>query len=134
MRLRNELQNIVYYPGKNTSGPFPFANNYSVVVDEATARKATAPLADAAQQVWFTLFKTPNAPQGLKQFVDDLRGMPEGTTIQVILDSPDFVIPWTLLYDKPGKVTPENLDWAGFWGYRYIIDVLPPGRYPAPAI
>ncbi len=134
LRLRAELQKIVYYPGKDSGGPFPFANNSTLMIDEAVARTVTAPLADAAQQVWQMLFTRPDAPDGLKQFANKLRSMPEQTSIQIILDNANFIIPWTLLYDKPGKVTPENLDWSGFWGHRYIIDVLPPGRYPAPTI
>jgi len=134
LRLRVELQKIVFYPGRDSGGPFPFANNSTLTIDEAVARTATAPLADAAQQIWQMLFTRPDAPDGLKQFANKLRSMPEQTSIQIILDNANFIIPWTLLYDKPGKVTPENLDWSGFWGRRYVIDVLPPGRYPTPII
>jgi hypothetical protein len=101
-------------------------------VDEATARQALAPLADVGQQYWNLLFKGPRAPEGLKRLADEMRAMPQGSTFQVVVESQQFIVPWALLYDKPGMITAETLDWSGFWGYRYILDVLPPGRYPSP--
>jgi hypothetical protein len=135
LRLRQELRKIVFH--QEGSGPqayFPFADEDTLTVDEATARRAIAPLADAGKQVWNMIFNPPRAPDGLKRLGDDLRRMPEGSTFRVILESQDFIIPWALLYDKPGPVSVETLDWNGFWGYRYILDALPPGRYPAPTI
>jgi hypothetical protein len=135
LRLRQELRKIVFH--QEGSGPqayFPFADLDTLTVDEAIARRVTVALADAGKQVWNMIFNPPRAPDGLKRLGDDLRRMPEGSTFRVILESQDFIVPWALLYDKPGPVSAETLDWNGFWGYRYILDALPPGRYPAPAI
>lgn len=132
LRLRQELEKIVFYRADN--GSIPFASKQTLSVDEAIARKATVSLADAGEQVWHLLFNAARAPEGLKQFAADLRGLPQGSTLQVVLDSQEFIIPWSLLYDKPGPINAETLDWSGFWGYRYILDTLPPGRYPPPAI
>ena len=135
LRLRQELRTIVFH--QEDSGPqayFPFADEDTLMVDEVTARRVTVALADAGKQVWNMIFNPPRAPDGLKRLGDDLRRMPESSTFRVILESQDFIIPWALLYDKPGPVNVETLDWNGFWGYRYILDALPPGRYPAPTI
>jgi hypothetical protein len=70
----------------------------------------------------------------LQQFATDLRSLPDGSRIQIVLYSQRFIIPWTLLYDKPGPITVDTLDWTGFWGYRYRLEVIPPGRYPEPTI
>jgi hypothetical protein len=135
LRLRQELRKIVFHQeGNGPQARFPFADIDVLTVDEMTARRVTAPLADAGKQVWNIIFRAPRAPDGLKRLGDDLRRMPEGSTFRVILESQDFIVPWALLYDKAGPVNEETLDWHGFWGYRYILDALPPGRYPAPTI
>jgi hypothetical protein len=120
----------VCYPGKDTHGLHPFTRLDTLTIDETLARKTAVPLADAGQQVWHLLFKSPRAPAALKQFADDLRTLPHGSTIQVVLYSQRFIIPWALLYDTPGPITADTLDWTGFWGYRYCLEVIPPGRYP----
>jgi len=84
--------------------------------------------------VWHLLFNAPRAPEGLKRIGAALRDLPHGSALQVVIESQQFIVPWALLYDRPGEITPETLDWAGFWGYRYILDVLPPGDYPEPTI
>jgi hypothetical protein len=132
-RLRQELEKVVFYAvqeGGETR--YPFADLETVTVDEATARRALVPLADIGQQYWHLLFQGARAPEGLKRLAAEMRSMPEGSTFQVVVESQQFIVPWALLYDKPGPISAETLDWAGFWGYRYILDVLPPGRYPAP--
>jgi hypothetical protein len=132
-RLRQELENVVFYAVQQGGQTiYPFADLETVTVDEATARQALAPLADVGQQYWHLLFQGPRAPEGLKRLANEMRAMPEGSTFQVVVESQQFIVPWALLYDKPGAITAETLDWSGFWGYRYILDVLPPGRYPAP--
>ena len=132
LRLRQELEKIVFY--RADDGSVPFASKQTLDVDEAIARKATVALADAGEQVWHLLFNAARAPDGLKQFAADMRALPHGSTVQLVLDSQEFIIPWALLYDKPGPISAETLDWSGFWGYRYILDTLPPGRYPPPVI
>lgn len=134
LRLRQELEKIVFYPGKHAAKTYPFASLTTLSVDEAVARHTTAPLADAGEQVWRLLFNAPRAPEDLKRLATDLRDLPHGSTVQIVLDSQQFIIPWALLYDKPGPISAETLDWSGFWGYRYILDVLPPGSYPPPLI
>jgi hypothetical protein len=135
LRLRQELRKIVYYQeGEGEQVRFPFADPNTLTIGAATARQAILPLADAAKRVWNLIFNPPRAPEGLKQLAGDLRAMPPGSTFRVVLESQDFIVPWALLYDKPGPVSAETLEWNGFWGYRYIVDALPPGRYPPPAI
>lgn len=130
MRLRQELEKIVFYPGKEPHNPLPFASTITLTIDESLARQAAVTLADAGQQVWQLLFQSPRASADLKQFAHDLRALPHGSSVQMVLYSQRFIIPWTLLYDKPGPITADTLDWAGFWGYRYRLEVIPPGRYP----
>jgi hypothetical protein len=135
LRLRQELRKIVFYQeGQGEQARFPFADLNTLTVEAATARQAILPLADAAKRVWNLIFNPPRAPEGLKKLADDLRATPPGSTFRVVLESQDFIVPWALLYDKPGPVSAETLEWNGFWGYRYIVDALPPGRYPPPAI
>jgi hypothetical protein len=134
LRLRQELEKIVFYPGKETGGPHPFVSTTTFTIDETLARETAVPLADAGQQVWHLLFGSPRAPAELKQFAADLRTLPHGSTVQIVLYSQRFIIPWALLYDTPGPITADTLDWAGFWGYRYRLEVVPPGRYPAHTI
>ncbi len=132
-RLRQELEKVVFYEVQQGGQTlYPFADLETVTVDEATARQALVPLADVGQQYWNLLFKGPRAPEGLKRLADEMRTMPEGSTFQVVVESQQFIVPWALLYDKPGVIDAATLDWSGFWGYRYILDVLPPGRYPSP--
>ncbi len=131
LRLRQELTNIVLHPGQPGGAAFPFANNTTLTIDAALARSTAVTLADAGQQVWQLLFQSPRAPDALKQFAADLRMLPLGSTMQIILYSQRFIIPWTLLYDQPGPINADTLDWSGFWGYRYRLEVIPPGRYPA---
>lgn len=132
LRLRQELEKIVFY--RADDGSIPFASKQTLDVDEVIAKRAIVSLADAGEQVWHLLFNAPRAPDGLKQFAADLRSLPQGSSVQIVLESQQCIIPWALLYDKPGPLNADTLDWAGFWGYRYIIDVLPPGRYPTPTI
>jgi hypothetical protein len=106
----------------------------TLTIDETLAKQTAVPLADAGQQVWHLLFQSPRAPAELKQFAADVRLLPHGSSVQIVLYSQRFIIPWTLLYDKPGPITTETLDWAGFWGARYRLEIIPPGRYPAPTI
>ncbi len=131
LRLRQELEKIVFYPDRYANVHRPFTSREMLTIDETLARQAAAPLADAGQQVWQLLFQSPRAPAELAQFGADLRSLPHGGTVQIVLHSQRFIIPWTLLYDKPGPITAETLDWTGFWGYRYRLEVIPPGRYPA---
>lgn len=135
LRLRQELERIVLFAEERDGATsYPFADPYRLKVDEATARRAAAPLADAGQQVWHLLFNAPRAPEGLKRIGAALRDLPHGSALQVVIESQQFIVPWALLYDRPGEITPATLDWAGFWGYRYVLDVLPPGDYPDPTI
>lgn len=134
IRLRQELQKIVFY--REVLGePSIFASRDTVTVDDpALARRAYLALADAGEQVWRMLFSPPGGDEGLKTLAEEVRTLSHGSHFRVVLDSQQFIVPWALLYDKPGPITTETLAWDGFWGYRYCIDVLPPGRYPAPAI
>lgn len=135
VRLRQELAKIVTYElQRDGRAVYPFLNNSDLTIDAELARKVVTPLADAGEQVWRMLFGGPRTPAELRQLAADIRDLPEGSSLQVVLDSQQFVMPWALLYDKPGPIKAATLDWAGFWGYRYILDTLPPGRYPAPAI
>jgi hypothetical protein len=134
LRLRQELERIVFYPGKESGGPFPFASLDTLTIDETLARETAVALADAGQQFWCLLFEAPRAPAALKQFAADLRELAHGSSVQIVLYSQRFIIPWFLLYDKPGPITADTLDWTGFWGYRFRLGGIPPGRYPTPII
>jgi hypothetical protein len=132
--LRRELTSVVFYEAQQAGESFyPFCDLNSLSVDEAIARRALVSLARVGHEVWRLLFNGPRTPAGLKQVAAGLRSLPHGSALRIVLDSPQFIIPWALLYDKPGPINAETLDWEGFWGYRYILDVLPPGRYP-PAV
>lgn len=134
-QLQKALTDIVGYRlVREGQAVYPFLNPADVTIDLALARKAAVPLADAGNRVWWTLFEGPRADADLRRLADELRTMPEGSRLQAVLESRQFVLPWALLYDKPGPINAETLDWAGFWGYRYIIDALAPGYYPPPAI
>ena len=135
LRLRQELQNIVFYPnGSGGPGPFPFANKQTNTVEAQIAREACVRLADAGWQVWDMLFNVPGGDGRLKQLAEDFRTLPPGSRIRIVLDSHEFILPWALLYDAPGPVNATTIDWSGFWGYRYQIEVFPPGRHPTPII
>jgi hypothetical protein len=135
LRLRQELEKIVFYKDTtNGQNRYPFADTSTVDIDEALARQVAVPLADAGRQYWDLLFHGPRAPEELRKLAEDIRDLPDGSSIQVVIESQQFIVPWGLLYDRPGRITADTLDWSGFWGYRYVLDVLPPGRYPAPHI
>lgn len=135
LRLRQELQRIVFYEHKTAADTyFPFADYTTLTVDEPLARQVLVSLADVGQQVWALLFDGPRTPDTLRQFAAAIRDLPHGSTIQIVLDNQHFILPWALLYDKPGPITAETLDWSGFWGYRYMLDILTPGNYPEPPI
>jgi hypothetical protein len=129
--LRQQLDAVVFY---ETRGVQPYIALDELRIDEAIARDAMSPLADAGYQVWTTLFNKGRSTQGLRQLAADLRALPHGSTIQIVLENPEFVLPWALLYDAPEPPTSANIRWDGFWGYRYAIDVLPPGEYPDPQL
>jgi hypothetical protein len=135
LRLRHELERIVFYHVREGGGAsYPFAALDALTVDEGTARQASVPLADVGQQVWSMLFDGPRTPDELRRVAAGLRDLPHGSSLQVVLDNQQFIVPWALLYDMPGPITAETLDWSGFWGYRYRLDVLTPGQYPEPTI
>jgi hypothetical protein len=134
LRLRQELEKVVFYPGRGDNAEHPFIDPDNLTVDETTARRACVPLADAGRQVWDMLFNAPRANEQLKQLAIELRSLPEGSHIRIVLDSQECIVPWALLYDRPGQINEKTLTWSGFWGYRYIMDTLPPGRYPASSI
>ena len=133
-RLRDELATIVNEPSDRLGRAFPFASLSTVGVDRDTARAAYVRLADAGQQIWQMIFQAPRGEPGVRELAHRLREQPTGSRFQVVIENQEFIIPWALLYDKPGPIDAETLEWQGFWGYRYVIDVLPPGRYPAPVI
>jgi hypothetical protein len=132
IRLREGLAQVVNY--QPSPGDYAFSNTESIHIEETEARNAAVNLAEAGRLVWSRLFGSPNASAELRGFGESIRNLPVGSTIQIVLDNPDIVIPWALLYDKPGSPTAATIDWSGFWGYRYQIDVLIPGEYPVPAI
>lgn len=127
-RLRDELLAVVYAPhGRGSRGPFPFADLDHLTVDPDLAQQACVTLADAGQMVWMGLFK--HDPE-LRRLAAELRTLPHGSRIQITLNDPPCILPWALLYDAPDSVDAQTLRWDGFWGYRFVIDVLPLGRYP----
>ncbi|HWQ14171.1 MAG TPA: hypothetical protein VNL77_15335 [Roseiflexaceae bacterium] len=127
-RLREELENVALY--RDEDG-YLFADPYRLAVDESLARQAVAPLARAGQVLWAAIFTSrEEGGASLRELAADLRALPAGSTIRIDLDDTRFIVPWTLLYDAPGDITAETLDWSGFWGYRYALSVLLPGRYP----
>ncbi|MEN9935095.1 MAG: hypothetical protein RLZZ387_1674, partial [Chloroflexota bacterium] len=135
LRLRQELERLALLGVEDDGATYhPFADPYRLTVDEAVARAAVVRLADAGQQVWHLLFNAPRAPEGLRRLAAGLRELPHGSSVQVVIESQQFIVPWALLYDAPGEISAETLDWGGFWGYRYVLDVLPPGDYPDPTI
>ncbi len=113
--IRKALLDIINY--RTAFGSFSFANLAQLTADEADARKAVVPLAEAGWQTWDALFNPLRSSdkEELNQLADDLRSLPDGSSIQILLDSQEFILPWNLLYDKPGPITPETLDWSGFW-------------------
>jgi hypothetical protein len=130
-RVREELEKAILF---RDGDDYPFANPYRVTVDEQLARQVAVPLADAGQVLWAAIFDSPDGDPNLRDLANEIRALPPGSTIQIDLDDKRFIVPWTLLYDAPGEITPETLDWSGFWGYRYAINVLLPGRYPVAQI
>jgi hypothetical protein len=131
--LRQKLSQIVYYT-EDPSQPTPFANTSELIVDQHVLKRAALPLADAGGQIWHRLFGGSHVPDGLRRFARALRDLPHGSTLRVVIEDRRFILPWALLYDKPGPISVETLDWSGFWGYRYVLDVLPPGIYRDPRI
>ncbi len=131
LRLRKELEKIVFYRAALGDA---YSYVTSLTIDEQTARRACVPLADAGQQVWAMLFNAPRADARLTRLATDLRGLPHGSRLSVVLENQEFIVPWALLYDQPGPIDEQTLAWDGFWGYRCNLDVFPPGRYPPPAI
>lgn len=130
LRLRAELEKIVRFT--DAAGRMVFAR--ALPVDEALARRQYVALADAGEQIWRMLFHRKRASEELHRLAAELRNLPAGSRFQVVIEDRSFIIPWALLYDRPGDITADTLDWSGFWGYRFIITVLPPGRYPSPEI
>jgi hypothetical protein len=59
LRLRHELTEIVFYPGRYSGQPHPFASRDTLTVDETLARETAVALADAGHQVWHLLFQSP---------------------------------------------------------------------------
>ncbi|MCS6839776.1 MAG: hypothetical protein NZ701_03230, partial [Roseiflexus sp.] len=130
LRLRAELEKIVRFT--DAAGRMVFAR--ALPVDEALARRQYVALADAGEQIWRMLFRRKRASEELHRLAEEVRNLPVGSRFQVVIEDRSFIIPWALLYDRPGDITVDTLDWSGFWGYRFIITVLPPGRYPSPEI
>lgn len=105
-----------------------------MTIDATLACQATVELAKIGQGYWQKLFHTSGTAAQWHQIAENICSLPEGSNIQIVLDSQQCIVLWGLLYDKPGPITAETLDWLGFWGYRYILNVLPPGRYRAPTM
>ncbi|HEU4325699.1 MAG TPA: hypothetical protein VFS21_21345, partial [Roseiflexaceae bacterium] len=127
-RLRSAMNQVAVFDEPNN--PSPFRN---ITITDDVARRSVVPLADAGQLVWRQLFDRADNPE-LQALGQRLRSLPDGTSVQFVLKSSEFVLPWAVLYDGPGPVTPENLNWRAFWGYRYQIDTLLQGSYPSPTI
>lgn len=132
--LRQRLQAIIDSTTRQPTPPDPVASRTTLTIEAERARALYVPLAAMGQQVWALLFQSPDTPPGLRTLADDMRRLAPGSSLQVVLEQQHMLLPWALLYDKPGELTPDTLDWAGFWGYRYLLDVLPPGNYATPAI
>lgn len=133
-RLRRELEKIVNYYQPDADEPYPFLSKSSLLIDDKLMRQAAVALADAGRQIWDMLFGTGKASPELKQAAKRLRNLEPGTVVEIRLENPKFCLPWALLYDKPGPITAETIDWSGFWGYRFDLRTLYPGDYPGPVI
>lgn len=133
-RLRRELENIVNYYQPGADEPYPFLSKNSLHIEEALMRQAAVALADAGRQIWDMLFSTGKVSPELKRIAKKLRSLEPGTVVEIRLENPKFCLPWALLYDKPGPITVETIDWSGFWGYRFDLRTLYPGDYPGPVI
>lgn len=132
LRLRSQLADVVF--ASDRWGERPYLSPASLSIDPALARRACLRLADAGQQVWAMLFEPARDPDGLRALGAALRMAGAGCRLRITIEDQELILPWALLYDRPGELSVDSLDWAGFWGYRFAIEVLPPGRYPAPAI
>jgi len=133
-RLRRELEKIVNYFQPDADECFPFSSKTTLTINEAIMRKVAVALADAGRQIWDMLFNTGKASSELKNIAKRLRDLEPGTVVEIHLENPKFCLPWALLYDKPGKITAESLDWSGFWGHRFDLRTLYPGDYPSPVM
>lgn len=134
-RVRTALAKILNYVDRSALGaPTPFRDPATFSIDPIIARRQTVALAEAGQRLWRTLFAADQSDGDLLDLAEQLRKLPQGTRLLVALQSPDFIIPWPLMYDGPNPVTEENLTSEGFWGYRFVLDVLLPGDYPSTRI
>ncbi|WP_129630004.1 hypothetical protein [Candidatus Oscillochloris fontis] len=133
-RLRRELEQIVNTNQPDAEEPNPFLSQTSLHINETLMRRVAVALADAGRQIWDMLFYTGKASAELKEVAKRLRNLEAGTVVEIRLENPKFALPWALLYDQPGPITADNLNWSGFWGYRFDLRTLYPGDYPGPVI
>ncbi|GAB4440731.1 MAG: hypothetical protein OHK0015_37160 [Chloroflexi bacterium OHK40] len=133
-RLRRALAQIVHVSTPDAPEPLPFCSSTSLTIPEPVMRQAALELADVGRQVWELLFSRGSAAAELRAFARRLRQVPPGTVLDLVLENPQFGLPWALLYDQPGDITAETLSWAGFWGHRFDLRIHYPGDYPGPLI
>ncbi|RRR72398.1 MAG: hypothetical protein EI684_10150, partial [Candidatus Viridilinea halotolerans] len=135
--MRIALADILGYVDRHAAEiATPFRNPKTFTIDPTLARRKYVAVARAGQDLWQAMFATGQEEQNqrLRKLSDLLQSVAPGTPLQVALKSSDFIIPWALVYDGPTPITEENLTWSGFWGYRYLLEVMLPNEYPGTSI
>ena len=87
---------------------------------------AVRKLAEAGRRLWVALFER-EAKSAIYQIGQWLQEHPPArdSVIQVSVgsDAMDFVVPWSLIYDRPVPQKEYELpDIEGFWGIRYCVE------------
>jgi len=119
-KTRRQLYNITRLE------PFHTAS----AIKEPTRRKVLSALALLGRQLYSRLFELGGPDTSARQiaaWIKDEKNLPEGSTIQVIDRTGDFVFPWSLVYDEipwDQDGLPRKAALDGFWGYRYRIELL----------
>ena len=136
-RLLDELRLNPVYVSQGFDAQGNYTGQYSGTiyddarkeVSEAEARKVferfMRNMAIAGSQFWGDLFSTASARRLHKIICETL---PEGALIQIWLEDAarDFLYPWHWLYVEAVDQSIEfNPDPQLFWGYKYIIEIMP---------
>jgi hypothetical protein len=113
----------------NADGKRIFRDARRIGADAKTLQAALVPLATAGRALHEALFASP----AMQSVAAQLRELASGTNLRIMLDGYEGVILWPLLYDGPAPLAGGEVDPEGFWGMRYLLELLPPGLYAAAA-